>query len=436
MFLFKKKSAETPPVAPAPATDQPSASSNGNAPAASTPDTGTIFGLKKQQSDDTDALDALLKGTAPAEPAKPEKSVLGAAPRSFLTKPDVPHRDFTQMKKYFFQFSVFVALAVVVYFQVQINPQFNIWPNSTVHLFEKEKNTLLQTQTDISFANILRATFALDAFSTSVANYNSALAESLSISATSSQKAQSLQDAADAKTQLVQSLTTLKMLLPSQFSPTDAGVALGFLQEEDFKAALLQKIQEQNTQVQASDAKTATRDLQRLATSTALVNSTRLRTTLASITMEDITDDQIDELAGIASNLNKNDFAIMAGVKSKRLAWSAVIQNIEQITQTVDPLYGTFYQGENVGAIIYESYSFDSETGEITLSGVSRTDSSKNFTLIADLLDALESSDAFQNVEMRSFSKAEDEEFGYIANLSISLALEQGPAADETAAAE
>lgn len=411
MFFFKKKTADA--AAPAPS-------------ATGTPDMSTIFGIKAQQSTDGDALDALLKGTTATTP-KEQKSVLGAAPRAFLHKEETTH-DFTRFKKGFFQFSVFCALVAFVYFQVQINPQLNIWQNSTVHTFEKEQNALLKTQTENNFYNIMRATFALNAFTTAAANYTSALTQSDSVAATSSQRAQAIQDAATEKTTLVQSLNTLKMLLPTQFASSDPSLPKTFLTEGDFKTALLAKIQTEITQIATGSDASANRDVLRLQTATTLVNSERLRSTLAGITVEEITDDQIDELSQIANNLNKNDFAIIAALKSGRLTWSSIIHDIEETTKTVDPLYGTSYQGKDVSAIIYNSYSLDSETGEITLSGSTRTDTSKTFTLISDLLDALEASDQFKNVQMRSFSKSEDEQYGYVANLSISLQLENTPA--------
>ncbi len=93
-------------------------------------------------------------------------------------------------------------------------------------------------------------------------------------------------------------------------------------------------------------------------------------------------------------------------LQSERLLWSEVIQGIEDVTKQIDPNFGNSDQ-----FITYSAYNFNSRTKQLTVTGQIKTEDSRTFTKIADLIDTLidyknpAGIKPFQNVKTRSFNK-------------------------------
>src|SRR3989339_187220 len=129
-------------------------------------------------------------------------------------------------------------------------------------------------------------------------------------------------------------------------------------------------------------------------------------------------------LEGLNSIISDN-FTLISSIKNKRLSWGPVIQEIEAITKEVDPLYGSAIASD----INYASYSLNSESKTITLQGTTVTDDARNFTLIADLIDALEQSSMFMDIKNRSFSKndsANEDDTEYESSFRLEFKLQEG----------
>ncbi len=96
----------------------------------------------------------------------------------------------------------------------------------------------------------------------------------------------------------------------------------------------------------------------------------------------------------------------------------------------MDPNYGQPLLYNTIGGVRYNGYEFDTASDKIVLSGSTKTDDGRNFTLMSNLVDQLEASPSFKNVDQRSFSKtkvsSDEGGKGYVANFKIDLSLEEG----------
>ena len=100
------------------------------------------------------------------------------------------------------------------------------------------------------------------------------------------------------------------------------------------------------------------------------------------------------------------------------------MNQIELVTSYVDQYFSEGYF-EALGGIQYTSYDFDTSTGEITITGVTKRYDTTNFTMITNLIDQLNASSYFTGVEMKSFTKSGSADEGYTSTLSLKVQLQK-----------
>jgi hypothetical protein len=151
-----------------------------------------------------------------------------------------------------------------------------------------------------------------------------------------------------------------------------------------------------------------------------LVGNTSLRNLVMLTDFDALEDGELYEFAKDLNSLVVNDLSIIQAIKSQRIKWSDMMNEIELRTITVDNHYSDdFY--EELGGIRYTSYDFDTANRQITIVGETKRFDTRNFTMIADLIDELNRSRIFTNGEMRSFSKSGSLDDGYTATLKLGL---------------
>ena len=107
-------------------------------------------------------------------------------------------------------------------------------------------------------------------------------------------------------------------------------------------------------------------------------------------------------------------------IKEGRIQWSDMMNEIELRTIAVDNHYSEDFYNE-LGGIRCNSYDFDSVNRKITVVGETKRFDTRNFSMIADLIDELNRSPILDNGEMRSFSKSGSFDDGYTATLKLTL---------------
>lgn len=129
------------------------------------------------------------------------------------------------------------------------------------------------------------------------------------------------------------------------------------------------------------------------------------------------------------SQVNKSVVSLISGIKNARTKWSQYIDEMESVTKTVDPLFNTEFESN----LSIDTVSFTSEGSSVGVSGSTDTDDSKNFTLVANFVDALEESSLFTDASERSYSKnssgssesgGEESEETFSSSFQIDMTLE------------
>lgn len=143
----------------------------------------------------------------------------------------------------------------------------------------------------------------------------------------------------------------------------------------------------------------------------------------------------LDEL-GLRALVNEvndtvvNELSTIQAIKDDRIKWSDVMHRIETETAYVDQ----YFSRDNfdvLGGIQYTSYDFETSTSKIIITGTTKSFDATNFTLISDLIDRLNESPYFKNVEMRSFTKNGSIDDGFTATLRLNLELQKEALEDE-----
>jgi hypothetical protein len=154
-----------------------------------------------------------------------------------------------------------------------------------------------------------------------------------------------------------------------------------------------------------------------------LVGNRKLKGLVMTTDFASLTSEETYNLIKDINKLIVNDLSTIASIKDARIKWSDIIDEIELRTIAVDKDFkGDFY--EELGGVRYRSYEFDAKNQNITIVGETKRYDTKNFTMIANLIDELNNSDLFANGEMRSLNKSGSLSDGFVATLKLTLDLE------------
>ncbi|MCX6734156.1 MAG: hypothetical protein NTX63_05120 [Candidatus Peregrinibacteria bacterium] len=130
------------------------------------------------------------------------------------------------------------------------------------------------------------------------------------------------------------------------------------------------------------------------------------------------------------SSKYNNRLAFIFQIKDKRIPWAVLIKEIYTKTEASDDRFKTKLY-KDIGGILYTGFDFDGSTGRLTISGNVKDFKGENFKILAILIDQLEGSTRFKDVEMRNFSKTFSEKDGFEGNFKIDLSLQADGEVDD-----
>ncbi len=231
------------------------------------------------------------------------------------------------------------------------------------------------------------------------------------------------QDVKDSETKMLELLEKIKENIGSEPSDEEKRLAVTTIEN---------KITELQEQKNGADEQSLLRDVEDYESAKKLIQSSSFNAYLRELNLEKIADKDYEKIMEEVNTLNQSVSAIINTIKSSRQEWSSILEQIELVTKTIDPLFNT----EFPGSLSLTAIQFDTETKLITVTGKTNTDDTKNFTLVANLVDAYEDSGLFENAEERSYSKSssnvvEGEDEKYSSNFKISMLLESSDDANE-----
>jgi len=144
--------------------------------------------------------------------------------------------------------------------------------------------------------------------------------------------------------------------------------------------------------------------------------------------VQNVKDMSHEDLAALLRRIRQegtDELASIEKIMSNRLDWGAIIKDIHNVVSQADRFYG---QGlfKTVGGFVFSSYRFDSTTGRIAISGLTRTSGSNTFSFIAKLIDSIEKSPKFKDIDYRSFSKTRDENGDFSSGINLEFTIQTG----------
>lgn len=396
------------------------ATSAAPAPAAAQPNKNVfteLFGGDKAVKDST-----LMQGVIQKQDDK-KSSFFAKKPELESKKTEVFKVNRSKPGTLLLKVAVFALIATGAYFYTQNSAGFGLFGvnlGQKAVLAEEQVNEL---KAEIMVQKNMTAFLQLLEFSSLADEYLYAKDQISSDYVSQNKKTEYEKDVDEAETKMLALIVEIQENIGSEPSDEEKRLAVTTIDE------MVKELQEKKD---GADEQSLLRDVEDLESTKKLIQSSSFNSYLRELNAEKIDDKDFEKIMEEVNNLNQSVSAIINTIKASRQEWSSILEQIELVTKTVDPLFNT----EFTGSLSLSSVQFDTETKAITITGKTNTDDTKNFTLVANLVDAYENSGLFMNAEERSFSKssstsADGEDEKYLSSFKISMELESSDQTNE-----
>lgn len=341
----------------------------------------------------------------------------------FGEKPKTPELSLKQFTKHrsnpgasVLKVAVFVLFVTAFGFGTQTNTHLSLFGVNPALRLETVQGQVDELQAEVFVQKNLAAALLLDQYSSTADEYLYARAQVESEYTSTNKREEYVAKADTLKSSAVDLLSKIQSQLKDTL--TSEQVALSVQTADE----LITQLQNNTGSVDEQDLLQEARDLQ---TAKSLLQNAEFRGLVSQLDLSALSDDQIQQVFDEFSSINASLSATIHSIQSARIAWSVYLDEIEYLTKKVDPLFNTEFQSN----LALTDVMF-SENGEISLSGETITDDTKNFTLISNLIDLYEASPYFENVEERSYTKSSSTS-GYSGSFRITMTLEANPDSNE-----
>ncbi len=374
----------------------------------------SLFDEDKAKKDDSqsEVVDSVMKKTTK------KGSILGPKPKTDNLK--IAERP-SSLGGSLFKLVVFLWVLVLVGSYLTMGASFDVAGLNQTLASEDSVSDIKEAQAEFNADNYLVAYYYLDSFAYLADSYLYKKSQYESAYTSSNTKASLEPEIEELETDLMLALSLVQERLAVEIVPEGIEIEGDIATEMLFKEATVEYLEELAGDL-GGDSEDVDVQLELAGLNGALAllkNGAFVKEVVSADS------DSISEIVDGFGDITSDNFTIISGIKSDRQNWSEIIKEIESVTKEVDPLYGTSVQSD----ISYSSYGFDSSAKTISLQGSTTTDDTRNFTLIVNLIDALEESSLFMDIEERSFSKSdssEEESTEYEARFRLEFSIQDG----------
>ena len=325
-----------------------------------------------------------------------------------------------------FKISLLLGVLVYGFFYTQFNDSFSAFsknPTQTLASFEASFQT---EQTDINFYNMLMAKFALDDFMSAADTFSLKWSQYQFEYTANNVREDLVRDLGGLQEKMKTSLADAQKRVSVPFYPKFLATAGGYSipdLELEYGLLLKQKILNEKKTLDLNADDQTPIEKSNLESAQALANDQAFRRELQALNLEEqLTPEKVEELFNKATKINKNLYATILTIKDSRVNWPNVINELERVTKKVDPLYGTAIQSN----IDYSNLTVNASDRTISIRGETRTDDTRNFSLLSNLIDELEKSPLFSEISNRSFSKSGEKTNNFTSSFSLTFSLQTG----------
>lgn len=374
------------------------------------------------------ALDVSSAATLSA-PAPSLSQLLGAKPDIKSFEEAEARR--TKLAKIFFSISLIAAFAIYEFFYSQLNASFTFFSDflgqNVANRFENSNAELEAKQTNLNSYRYRTANLWLAQTSEKIDAFDRALSIKKSDSSTNAAKNAAETELISLENEIKEDLKNFQRVLNSPLGIDTYSLNPVSPQEQEDRYWSLLRESLMNERAVASAEEKPNREAIRM-----IDNILRLvenRPFWDSVRLRDFGKMDRTELSDFLSQIRDSgtdELSLIGKIRSKRLNWGRVIQDIHAvIARRADTHYGQGYF-QIVGGFLFNSYRFDSKTGRITLTGLTKRSDTKLFSTITELVDSIEKSRNFKDIDFRSFAKTRDENGDYSSSINVDFSLQTG----------
>jgi hypothetical protein len=315
-----------------------------------------------------------------------------------------------KLAKIFFLVSFGIAVLALLFFSGAAN-RFLAFTN--IDFVSESQSRLNQTQTEKVTNHYLLASIALDDLAINSSKFNHYLVN------------QELLDASRKRQDVSEQLVNIRNNLTEATRQTSENPDIASLvisRLNDQRTNYLDQASKATVPEQASAFKTLSEIYYGAAR---LYTNTTVRPLLLGKEFEELSDSELLAISEkVLFETSNNAIAKVALVELSRTRWTEIFNELQSIIEQFDPAFNVFLNNNDY-IVSLSNYTLNSTQGTISISGEVRTEDSRTFTLIADLMDSLEESPLFSNLSYRTFSKSFQENGeSYRSNLNLSFNLE------------
>lgn len=418
-----------------------SASASANTPATSNDSFLKNLFASNKSTPENKSSDLLFQSLVKSEEKNIEKkkSILGELPK--IDTSLFIDREY-HMKQQLSYLKIAVAACIVLgfglflFFTTQLDPNVQLF-GSTPNVGKRlsgSNDQLLSVQTEINFNRYRSAKENLDQFFYQANEYLQKY-DAWKAAGDDTQKAQLLSDLDTAKGTVIRPFDaareklTKNITVPlyhdtdplpnrSSLTPEEAIIQEKQIATKQFEEAL-------RARIETEKGAAAPDDLRSLNELGMLVGNAPLKE-LISTDLSKMTHDQLRAFILQMSQRYDQRLAFIFRIKNNRIPWYNIITEIYDKTASIDK--GRFKANlyKELGGIQYSGFDFEGSTGRLTISGNVKDYNGVNFTIMADLIDVLEGSEKFKDVQMRTFSKnLTTDKDGFEGSFKIDLSLQK-----------
>ncbi|PJC36753.1 hypothetical protein CO046_03975 [Candidatus Peregrinibacteria bacterium CG_4_9_14_0_2_um_filter_53_11] len=393
----------------------------------------------KEKTAPATSSSTLFSSSGGEQPSSPKKidgtasisQLLGPKPLFDKVAEETERRSKHRHARLFFGTSVALGLLVYGFFFTQLDPDFTLLnsqlgPNTALR-FDQTTVETQKIQTDINLVRYRQARLWLDELNLRI----DPLIASHRTTQLAGQVESTRRAAADELGTQAQEVKTILLAVQKIFNQP-LGVDTFSLEpvlpqdrEAQYTALALAELDRQKSSF-GGDVKQSSEDVRGIDAVRSLLANRTFRFLIRGQDINALTDEQLVELLKEIRAQGTDALSSIEQIKKQRIDWSSVITSIHDVVRVADRHYG---QGlfKTIGGFVFSSYRFDSKTGRISLSGLTRTSDSKTFSFIATLIDSIEKSPQFKDIDFRSFSKSRDQSGDFSAGLNLEFTLQKEP---------
>lgn len=370
-----------------------------------------------------------VASAAPASKTPSLSNLLGPKPLFSRTAYEEKEASRRKIAKVVLTLSVLAALGTYGFFQSQLNPNFTwfadqLGPNAAKQ-FEASNNQLKTVQTDLNLIRFRTARLWLDEVNSQIDPYQRQIAIIDSDFSTRIEKDNARVQQQIIGAELKKSIGEAQKILNQPLGvnlytekpvPREENEAL-------FESLLKEALAKQRAALLGGDTQNRG-EIRAIDNVIRLVENKKFRDAILAEDLGQIREEEFGRMLDRIRAEGTDELSLIDRVKKRRLDWAEVIQNIHNVTRQADAKYG---QGlfKIAGGFLFNSYRFDAKSRRISITGLTKTPDSKTFTFIANLVDAIEKSTKFKDIDFRSFSKSRDEKGDFSSSVNLEFALQE-----------